>query len=108
MGMLSLYNAAHLLIHGEVELEDAILLSRHQLETIIARNLKSSPLSQQVTRALRIPLPRTLKRIEALNYIAEYNQEQACNPSVLQLARLDFNLLQLLHLRELKEFSRYI
>lgn len=108
MGMLSLYNAAHLLIHGEVELEGAILFSRHQLETIIARNLKSSPLSQQVTRALRIPLPRTLKRIEALNYIAEYNQEQACNPSVLQLARLDFNLLQLLHLRELKEFSRYI
>uniref|UniRef100_I1PBA1 Uncharacterized protein n=2 Tax=Oryza glaberrima TaxID=4538 RepID=I1PBA1_ORYGL len=107
MGMLSLYNAAHLLIHGEVELEDAILFSRHQLETIIARNLKSSPLSQQVTRALRIPLPRTLKRIEALNYIAEYNQEQACNPSVLELARLDFNLLQLLHLRELKEFSRW-
>uniref|UniRef100_A0A0E0D0G3 Terpene synthase N-terminal domain-containing protein n=1 Tax=Oryza meridionalis TaxID=40149 RepID=A0A0E0D0G3_9ORYZ len=107
MGMLSLYNAAHLLIHGEVELEEAILFSRHQLETVRASNLKSPPLLQQVTRALQMPLPRTSNRIEALNYIAEYNQEQACNPSVLELARLDFNLLQLLHLRELKEFSRW-
>uniref|UniRef100_J3LNQ9 Terpene synthase metal-binding domain-containing protein n=1 Tax=Oryza brachyantha TaxID=4533 RepID=J3LNQ9_ORYBR len=71
----------------------------------MASDLKS-PLSQQVKRALKIPLPWTLKRIEALNYIAEYNQEQAYNPSILELARLDFNLLQL-HLRELKDFSRW-
>uniref|UniRef100_A0A0E0D0J6 Uncharacterized protein n=1 Tax=Oryza meridionalis TaxID=40149 RepID=A0A0E0D0J6_9ORYZ len=105
-GLLSLYNAANLLTHNEEALQEAILFSRHHLE-LMKSNLKS-PLAEQVSRALQIPLSRTLKRVEALSYILEYNvHEQTYNPSILELAKLDFNLLQHIHQRELKTITQW-
>jgi (-)-germacrene D synthase len=37
----------------------------------------------------------------------EYNEELTYNSSILELAKLDFGLLQRLHLKELKALSRY-
>lgn len=105
-GLLSLYNAAHLLTHGEVALEEAILFARHHLESM--RSSLKYPLTKQVTRALQIPLPRTLKRIEALRYISEYTQDNTHNPSILELAKMDFLILQSLHLKELKAITQYV
>uniref|UniRef100_A0ACD6A9N9 Uncharacterized protein n=1 Tax=Avena sativa TaxID=4498 RepID=A0ACD6A9N9_AVESA len=104
-GLLSLYNAAHLLIHGEPALEEAITFSRHHLELMYA-SLKA-PLAQQVKRALHIPLPRTCKRVEALHYISEFEEEEEHNPIILELAKLDFNLLQHVHLKELKAITEW-
>ncbi|KAL6627745.1 hypothetical protein ACP70R_031471 [Stipagrostis hirtigluma subsp. patula] len=105
-GLLSLYNAAHLLTHNETALEGAIMFARNHLE-LMKSGLKS-PLAEQVTRALQIPLPRTLKRLEAVNYISEYKmEEQTYNPSILELAKLDFTLLQHLHTQELKAVSQW-
>ncbi|XP_037475061.1 tau-cadinol synthase-like [Triticum dicoccoides] len=104
-GLLCLYNAAYLAIHGEPELDNAICFARQHLESM--RGGLKYPLSEQVKRNLKIPLPRTLNRIDAPYYIAEYKHDQACNPSVLELAKLDFNLLQCLHQRELKAFCRW-
>ncbi|EAZ26902.1 hypothetical protein OsJ_10830 [Oryza sativa Japonica Group] len=105
-GLLSLYNAANLLTHNEEALQEAILFSRHHLE-LMKSNLKS-PLAEQVSRALQIPLSRNLKRVEALSYILEYNvHEQTYNPSILELAKLDFNLLQHIHQRELKTITQW-
>ncbi|CAM0885418.1 unnamed protein product [Alopecurus aequalis] len=103
-GLLSLYNAAHLLTHGEPTLEEAITFARNNLESM--RSIKS-PLAQQVQRALQLPLPRTCKRVETLHYISEYKQEQGHNPILLELAKLDFNLLQHVHLEELKVISKW-
>ncbi|CAL5012615.1 unnamed protein product [Urochloa decumbens] len=106
-GLLSLYNAAHLLTHGEATLEDAILFSRRHLEEI--RSSLKPPFADQVGRALEIPLPRTLKREEAISFISEYSsvQDQTYSPSILELAKLDFNLLQHLHQKELKAFTQW-
>ncbi|KAL6639376.1 hypothetical protein ACP70R_023106 [Stipagrostis hirtigluma subsp. patula] len=105
-GLLSLYNAANLLTHGERILEEAILFARHHLE--LMRGTIESPLAEQVSRSLQIPLPRTVKRVEAINYILEYNkQEQTYNPSILELAKIDFNLHQHLYQKELKAISEW-
>lgn len=105
-GLLSLYNAAHLLTHNEVVLEDAISFSRSHLESI--RSSLKPPLADQVIRALEIPLPRTLKRVEAISFIPEYSsaQDQTYSPAISELAKLDFNLLQHLHQKELKEITQ--
>jgi hypothetical protein len=63
-------------------------------------------LAEHVRGALHFPLPRTLKRVEALHYISEYKEEPMHNSSILEFAKLDFNLLQRLHLKELKALSR--
>jgi hypothetical protein len=102
--LLSLYNAAYLLTHGETELEESILFARQRLESM--KGDLESPLAEQVKRALHLPLTRTLKRVEVLHYISEYKDEPMHNSSILELAKLDFNNLQCLHLKELKDLSR--
>ncbi|VAH27234.1 unnamed protein product [Triticum turgidum subsp. durum] len=104
-GLLSLYNAAYLFIHGETELEESISFARQHLESMEGK--LEYPLAEQVRRALHLPLPRTLKRVEALHYMSEYKQEPMHNSSILEFAKLDFNLLQRLHLKELKALSRW-
>ncbi|KAL6902155.1 hypothetical protein ACP4OV_005031 [Aristida adscensionis] len=104
-GLLSLYNAAYLVTHGEAELEEAILFARQHLESM--RSSLESPLAQQVRRALHLPLPRTFRRVETLHFISEYEEESAHNSSILEFAKLDFDLLQRHHLKELKALSRW-
>lgn len=103
--LLSLYNSANLLTHNEGPLEEALLFARRHLQ-LMQSNLKS-PLAEQVGRALKIPLPRNLKREEAISYIHEYNvQDEMYNASIHELAKLEFNRLQRVHQKELKEISQ--
>ncbi|TVU47046.1 hypothetical protein EJB05_06624, partial [Eragrostis curvula] len=101
--LLSLYNAAYLLTHDEKTLEEALLFARGHLE--LMRSSFKSPFAEQVSRALQIPLARTLKRVEAISYIPEYKHEQTYSPAILELAKLDFNLLQRLHQKERQGIS---
>uniref|UniRef100_A0ACD5UFH7 Uncharacterized protein n=1 Tax=Avena sativa TaxID=4498 RepID=A0ACD5UFH7_AVESA len=104
-GLLCLYNAAHLLINGEPTLEEAKAFARHHLE--LMSGTICLPLDKQVKRTLHVPLPRTCKRIETLHYITEYSEDELHNPMLLELAKLDFNLLQHVHLKELKTITEW-
>ncbi|XP_072973526.1 alpha-humulene synthase-like [Typha angustifolia] len=99
-GLLSLYNAAYLGIHGEDILEEAILFTKNHLKSM--QKSLEHPLAPQVSRFLETLLFRRMKRLEARRYISEYEAEDACNNSVLELAKLDFNLVQSIHCEELK------
>lgn len=103
--LLSLYNAADLLVHDEPELKEAISFSRYHLKTMMQHNNLKQPLFDQVSRALHLPLPRTYKRVETLHYFLEYGQEEGHIPILLDLAKLDFNILQRVHFKELKAIS---
>ncbi|XP_052146347.1 eudesmanediol synthase-like [Oryza glaberrima] len=102
-GLLSLYNAAHMAMPGEEALDDAIAFARHHLRSIQGK--LRSPMAEQVSRALDIPLPRTPRRLETMRYIAEYEHEPAFDGVALELAKLDFELVRSLHLRELKALT---
>ncbi|KAG0524929.1 hypothetical protein BDA96_06G011100 [Sorghum bicolor] len=102
-GLLSLYNAAHMAVPGEVVLDDAIVFTRGQLEGI--KSKVRSPISKQISRALDITLPRFTRRLETMHYITEYEHEEAHDSLILELARLNFILVRSLHLRELKDLS---
>src|SRR4051794_40661482 len=77
-GLISLYNAAYLLVHDEPELEEAISFARHHIEEI--KGSLNSPLAEQVKRYLQIPLPRTSRRVETLHYLKEYKAEKDHKP----------------------------
>jgi len=102
-GLLSLYNAAHMAVPGEVVLDEAIVFTRGQLEGI--KSKVRSPISKQISRALDIALPRFTRRLETMHYITEYEHEEAHDSLILELARLNFILVRALHLRELKDLS---
>ncbi|XP_044507235.1 (-)-germacrene D synthase-like [Mangifera indica] len=98
-GMLSLYEATHLRVHGETILDEALLFSTTHLESMAAK--LSTPLAAQVKHALNRPLRRGLPRPEARHYMTIYQEEPSHNEVLLTFAKLDFNSLQKQYQKEL-------
>ncbi|XP_077233765.1 (-)-germacrene D synthase-like [Tasmannia lanceolata] len=105
-GLLSLYEAAHLSTQGEDVLDEAISFTREHLKSGI-NNPDCVLLAIQIEHALELPLCRSLPRLEHRYYISIYQQEKERNDLLLELAMLDFNLLQSLHQRELKDLTKW-
>ncbi|XP_065048743.1 alpha-humulene synthase-like isoform X2 [Musa acuminata AAA Group] len=102
-GLLSLYNAAYLGTHGEIILDEAISFTRNSLVSALA-NLKP-PLTTQVSLDLETPLCRRIRRLLARDYISIYQEDATRDDAILELAKLDFNLLQSVHREELKNIT---
>ncbi|KAK4419565.1 Cis-muuroladiene synthase [Sesamum alatum] len=105
-GLLSLYEAAHLKIHGEAILEEAVVFTTHHLKLILQQS-DQSPLQDQVKRALQQSLHRGVSRIETRHYISFYERDDSKNELLLKLAKLDFNYVQNLYKKELHELARW-
>lgn len=104
-GLLSLYEAAHLRVHGEDILKEALVFATTNLNSLVAH--LSSPLKEEVMHALVQPLHLGCPRIEARSFISIYDKYEPRNEILLKFAKLDYNLLQLLHKEELHEITRW-
>nr|QWB49538.1 terpene synthase 4 [Aquilaria sinensis] len=105
-GLLSLYEASHLQIHGEDILEQALSFSVTQLEFII-KDLSTCLLSTRVNHALEYPIRKNFPRLGARFYISTYQDMPSHNQKILKFSKLDFNILQKEHQRELSQISRW-
>nr|WNI01941.1 terpene synthase [Psidium guajava] len=105
-GLLSLYEACHLRCHGDAILEEALPFAITCLESIDERKASTS-LVKQVSHALKQPLRKGLPRLEARHYISLYQEEPSHDEVLLALAKLDFNLLQEQHQKELGKITRW-
>ena len=108
-GMLSLYEATHLRVHGEDILEEALAFTTSHLESMAASQLINSPLlAEHVNGALNRPIRRGLQRLDARHYMSVYQEDPLHNKVLLTFAKQDFNILQKLHQKELGDISRYV
>ncbi|PHT29879.1 5-epi-aristolochene synthase 2 [Capsicum baccatum] len=106
LGLLSLYEASHVRTHCEDILEDALAFSTTHLES--AAPHLNSPLKEQVMQALEQSLHKGIPQVETRFFISSiYDKEESKNDVLLRFAKLDFNLLQMLHKQELAEVSRW-
>ncbi|XP_051128103.1 germacrene A synthase-like [Andrographis paniculata] len=106
-GLLSLYEATHLRIHGETILDDAFTFAATNLKTTVHDLEPSSPLRKQVVHALVQSLHLGCPRIEARNFISIYEEDECNIDFLLRFAKFDYNQLQILHKEELQEVSRW-
>ncbi|XP_057450479.1 probable terpene synthase 11 [Lotus japonicus] len=104
-GILSLYEASYLRDQEEEVLQQAMHFSRAHLHQLIPH--LSPEVGSHISRALTLPRHLRMARLEARNYMEEYNQANSQIPSLLELAKLDFDMVQSLHQRELAEISRW-
>ncbi|KAF5188255.1 Terpene synthase [Thalictrum thalictroides] len=102
-GLLSLYEASHLSVNGEDVLEEALKYTTTCLKSIESHF--DIILAKQVQHALAIPLHWRMPRIEARNFIDVYDRDDKKHAVLLQLAKLDFNLVQSIHQRNLSDLS---
>jgi len=103
--LLNLYNASRMRTHGEVILEEAVLFSQTRLERMIPYMGESS-LAREIKSSLEIPLPRRVRIYESKYYISAYEKDATVHEKVLQLAKLNSNIMQLHHQHELAIITR--
>ncbi|CAL1391845.1 unnamed protein product [Linum trigynum] len=105
LGLLSLYEAAHVAVHGEDILDEALSFATKTLKTILPQ--LSPSFQKQVKFALGLPSWKCVPRSLARNYIDFYSEDASHDYKLLRFAKLDFNMLQKLHQQELRRISEW-
>ena len=103
-GLLSLYEATHLGMHGENILEEARDFSMKNLDSLM--KILDNYSAKKVKQSLEMPLYWRIPRVEALNFIDVYQKNSTKNINLLELAKLDYNLVQSVYQQELSELER--
>ncbi|CAL5008193.1 unnamed protein product [Urochloa decumbens] len=103
--LLSLYNASYLRTRDEKVLDEAISYTTCRLQDALPH--LESPLAMEVSSFLDIPLFKKVGIIEARSYIPIYEKESTRNEAILEFAKLNFNIQQLVFCQELKECTMW-
>uniref|UniRef100_A0A0E0KM44 Uncharacterized protein n=1 Tax=Oryza punctata TaxID=4537 RepID=A0A0E0KM44_ORYPU len=103
--LLSLYEAAHLGKCDEDLLKSAVVFTTGCLSAMAETGQLPQPLLEKVELALTSPTQRRMKRLEAKLYISIYENDENSNQDILELAKVDFHILQQMHRDEARRFS---
>lgn len=105
-GLLNLYEASFLGVKGETIIDKAMEFSGACLKHM-EKNKLTNRLAMKVDRALDMPLHWRPNRLVARWFIGVYEEELDMNPTLLKLAKLDFNIVQSIHMKEIDKLARY-
>ncbi|XP_047975453.1 gamma-cadinene synthase-like [Salvia hispanica] len=103
-GLLSLYEAAHVRIHHETILDEALEFTIPHLNRVLPE--LESPMKEKVEQALQLSIHRGLAILTVRFYISMYESTDD-DPLLVKLAKLNFNFLQNMYRKELSELSRW-
>jgi len=103
--LLMLYDAAHTRTHGEEILDDIIAWSKSRLQSLLEEKNLEPELAEEVRCALETPRFRRVKRVEARRYISAYEKKGGRDGTILEFAKLDYNISQAIYCDELKELT---
>ncbi|CAH2078849.1 unnamed protein product [Thlaspi arvense] len=112
-GLLSLYEASYYSMDSELKLKEARTYAYERLSEFVAENSKTicgkdeAYMLEMVKRALEKPYHWSIRRLEARWYIDVYGNKHDMDPLLLELATLDFNIVQANHQEELKLISSW-
>ncbi|KAM7500250.1 hypothetical protein LguiA_024664 [Lonicera macranthoides] len=107
-GMLYLYEASYLSKSEESILDEARDFTTKHLQEYLKKNVdnKNDVIPLLVSHALELPLHWRMVRLEARWFIDVYEKTNSKNTTVLEFAKLDFNIVQAIHQEDLKDMSR--
>ncbi|XP_016717440.1 vetispiradiene synthase 3 [Gossypium hirsutum] len=100
--LISLYEASHFRINGELVLDETCDFTTSQLKSMVSQT--SPHYAQYIENALYCPYQRGVPRLEARQYICFYEKDdgdEARNDTLLKFAKYDFNRIQMTHQQEL-------
>ncbi|GJW85689.1 (E)-beta-ocimene synthase, chloroplastic-like protein [Tanacetum coccineum] len=103
-GLINLYEASYLAFKGERDLHEAKLFATEYLPNFKSQEYGAHEL---INHALELPLYRRMLRLEARWYIDAYSKRKDANILILELATLDFNMVQSELKTELQELSKW-
>ncbi|KFK28702.1 hypothetical protein AALP_AA7G035600 [Arabis alpina] len=104
-GMLSLYEATHLRTTRDYIMDEALSFTTRHLESLAGQ--ASPHLSRLIHNALGLSQHWNMEILVAMEYISFYEQEEDHDEMLLKFSKLNFKLLQLLYLKELKMVTKW-
>ncbi|KAK9077084.1 hypothetical protein SSX86_005420 [Deinandra increscens subsp. villosa] len=107
MEILNLYEASYLSFEDEHILDEVRDFTTKYLKDNQHKIDESSYISSLVSHALELPLHWRVPRVEARWFIEVYEKIIDMNPTLLEFAKLDYNMVQAGHIEDLKETSRW-
>ncbi|KAF8409452.1 hypothetical protein HHK36_005528 [Tetracentron sinense] len=105
-GMMGLYEASHLAVNGEHILDEANDFARKSLNASMMR-LSDPDLAKNVWNTLDNPYHKSLARFNTKYYINNFKGRYGWSQVLQEFAKMDFNMVQHLHQRELVEISTW-
>ncbi|KAI9077048.1 hypothetical protein K1719_040976 [Acacia pycnantha] len=106
-GFLSLYEASFHSMEGEIVLDKAREISSTHLKEFANKSSEDDELSLLVSHALELPLHWRMLRLETRWFIDIYTRRLNMSPTLLELAKLDFNIVQATHQEDMRHASRW-
>ncbi|TYG52592.1 hypothetical protein ES288_D09G040400v1 [Gossypium darwinii] len=106
-GLLNLYEASHLCMEGEGILDIARDFAAKQLQQYLKQKKLDEYVRLLVEHALELSLHWRVSRLEAKWFIDVYEKREERNPMLLELAKLDFNIVQAVHQDDLRYASTW-
>ncbi|WCJ37098.1 Myrcene synthase chloroplastic [Euphorbia peplus] len=111
-GLIYMYEASFLSTGGEIILQQLREFALQNLQKYAKNNpeIRSSEdeyISRMVKHALEFPLHWRMQRAEAKWFISVYEISPFRDPVILQLAKLDFNIVQATYQEDLKHATRW-
>lgn len=103
-GMLSLYEASYVASEGETILSEAMAFTNMHLKNLVGN--KDKNLQELVDHAMELPLHQRMPRLEARWYTEAYKRREDKDDVLLELAILDFNMVQSILQVDLEDMSR--
>ncbi|KAI3687963.1 hypothetical protein L1987_81668 [Smallanthus sonchifolius] len=108
-GVLNLYEASYHSFEDESILDEIILDDFRDFTTKYLKENQDKideSMSSLVSHALEVPVHWRVPRIEAKWFIGVYEKRSDMNPTILDLAKLDFDMVRAVHIEDLKHTSR--
>ncbi|XP_073058246.1 monoterpene synthase TPS4, chloroplastic-like [Primulina eburnea] len=106
-GLLNFYEASYLGSSDDDILLEAMRFTKTQLKLSVETMGSDCDLSRRISRALELPRHRRMVRLESRWRIEECSRQGIHNSRRLQLAKLEYNNVQLLHQTELFQLTRW-
>ncbi|GJN36806.1 hypothetical protein PR202_gb25702 [Eleusine coracana subsp. coracana] len=104
--MMMLYDAAHMRITGEDILDNIITVNKSRLQYLAETNLETDQV-EEIRVTLETPRFRRVERVEARRFISAYEKNAARDDTLLEFAKLDYNIVQALYCQELKQLTTW-
>ncbi|XP_076938726.1 R-linalool synthase QH1, chloroplastic-like [Bidens hawaiensis] len=105
MGVLNLYEASYHSFEDESILDDARDFTAKYLKE--NQDKMDESISSFVSHALEVPLHWRVPRVETKWFIHAYENKTDMNPILIELAKLDFNMVQAVYIDDLKHALRW-
>ncbi|CAF2124636.1 hypothetical protein BRARA_C02485 [Brassica rapa] len=111
-GFISLYEASYLSTKSDTKLQNYIRFFATQqlrdfVDTHSNKNCASFGVGEMVAQALDMPYHWRMRRLATRSYINLYGMKPDKNPVLVELAKLDFNIVQAVYQEELKYVSSW-